>query len=1048
MSADRAAIPVRIALMGAFGVTVDGREVAAQEWPTRRAAELVQLLALADGRGLPRERVIDALWPMLAPEAGAANLRKAAHHARRTLGGTDSVVLRGGMVALFPGRAVETDAEVFERAARAALAGSDAESCARAVAAYGGELLPEAPYEEWTQAPRERLRALNLELLRRAGQWELVVDLDPTDEPACRELMQRELERGSRPAAIRWFGRLRSALRRELGVPPSPQTLELFERCLAGLERVDPELVGRDLELARIDALLGEAAGRSLVLRGPGGIGKSALCRATIDAARRAGWTTVIAVAADVGEPYAPLAAVVEELAANDAALLERVGPRARSVLGRLASLPAGGEAPTEQVPLTRHSVTGALGRLLRAAGGGAPVLLVIDDAHLADEATIDVLGHLGAGSGAPRLMVLAYRPPPAPRALVRVAERLARSGRATLLDLRPLERDEVAELVAASTTVPRGSDTLGRIFELGQGNPFLTLELARSALAGVPALVPTSRAAVTARFLDVGEDTLETLRRLALAGDNLDPAGIVALTGLPEAQAYELLDRALTDGVLVVEGSGYRFSHELVRQALAESVAPHQRLAIHRETAARLANCGAAPALVARHWLAGERPDEAVPCLLVAARQAVALGAFADALAQLAPLLEHAPEHPEGLVLRADALDAIGDADAPAAYATAADVAGGPTAHDLRAKGALARIKLGDAPGGLALLDGLEPTTLEGRVAHALAYAGAAALGFGDPAVGTAKAAEARRLAREAGDTAQLAIASWAQAAAAHARGDLRASVIADLNDTAALPHIAMSTFDGQLCIMQRLLYGARPYDDVIAFADALAIESERLGAARGHAFAVTIRGEAKLLAGRLEEAEVDLAEGATLHRRIGAATGEALALQRHAETMLQLGEHAHAVALLDEALDVGRESAVGFHLFDRIYGTRVAMATDPASGLAALEEAEEAVHGPIETCPGCRITLAIPAVIAAARGGDLERAARWMPVAEYLADVVMRLPAWYAALDEARGHLAQAKGDHRAAHQRFGAAAGRFAAAGHPLDQARCSALSAATA
>jgi predicted negative regulator of RcsB-dependent stress response len=58
------------------------------------------------------------------------------------------------------------------------------------------------------------------------------------------------------------------------------------------------------------------------------------------------------------------------------------------------------------------------------------------------------------------------------------------------------------------------------------------------------------------------------------------------------------------------------------------------------------------------------------------------------------------------------------------------------------------------------------------------------------------------------------------------------------------------------------------------------------------------------------------------------------------------------------------------------------------------------------------------------------------------------MRLPAWYAALDEARGHVAQAKGDHRAAHQRFAAAANRFAAAGHPLDQARCSALSAATA
>ena len=829
--------------MGAFGVTVDDREVAAGEWSTRRSAELVQLLALAGGRGLAREQVIDALWPALAPEAGAANLRKAAHHARRTLGDADAVVLRGGNVALFPGRAVETDVEAFERAARTALAGPDAGIYAAVADAYGGDLLPEARYEEWTQAPREHLRALHLELLRRTGRWEQVLEADATDEPACRELMRRALERGSRPAAIRWFGRLRTALRRELGVPPSGETLDLFERCVAGLERPDPELVGRELELARIDALLHDAAGRVLVLRGPGGIGKSALCRATVAAAREAGWVTVTAGTSDVGEPYAPLTAIVEQLIANDAALLERVGPRARSVLARLASLPAGDEAPAEPVPLTRHSVTGALGRLLRAAGGSAPVLLVIDDAHFADEATIDVIAHLGAGSAAAQLTVVAYRPEPAPPGLVRVVERLERAGGGTLLDLRPLECHEVAELVAASTAVPRGSGTLERIFELGQGNPFLTLELARSAVAGVPALVPTSRAAVTARFLDLDQNTLATLRRLALAGGDLDPAGIVALTGLPETEAYAHLDTALTDGVLVVEGAGYRFTHELVRQALADSVSPHQRLAIHRETGARLADVGAPPALVARQWLAGERPDEAVPWLLEAARQAVTLGAFADALAQLAPLLEHAPKHPEALVLRADALDAIGDAGAPAAYATAADVDGGPLADDLRAKGALAQIKLGDARGGLALLDGLDPTTLEGRVAHALAYAGAATLGFGDPAVGTAKAAEARRLAREAGDTAQIAIASWAQAAAAHARGELRASVIADLNDTAALPHIALTTFDGQLCIMQRLLYGARPYDDVIAFADALAVESERLGAARGRAFAVTIR-------------------------------------------------------------------------------------------------------------------------------------------------------------------------------------------------------------
>ena len=80
-----------------------------------------------------------------------------------------------------------------------------------------------------------------------------------------------------------------------------------------------------------------------------------------------------------------------------------------------------------------------------------------------------------------------------------------------------------------------------------------------------------------------------------------------------------------------------------------------------------------------------------------------------------------------------------------------------------------------------------------------------------------------ARQLALESGDTTSLVVASWAQAAAAHARGDLHRSVWADLHETRQVPHLALRVFDGHLCITQRFLYGARPYADVIAFADGL---------------------------------------------------------------------------------------------------------------------------------------------------------------------------------------------------------------------------------
>jgi DNA-binding SARP family transcriptional activator len=1046
VSAEATYAEVRIEMLGGFRVLVSGEEVAGDAWPGRRAAELVQLLALSDGHRLVRDQVIEALWPHLDAAAGAANLRKAAHHARRALPHPDAIVLRGGHVELSPTTAVETDAELFEALAEAALANGDREAWEAAAAAYGGDLLPDSRYEEWTQTARERLHSQYVELLRRAGEWERLIEVEPTDEPACRELMRRELEAGSRPAAIRWYGRLRTALRRELGIPPSKETAAIYDECVAGLEVAEPALVGRELELAQATAALRSDPGAvpaALAVRGPAGIGKSALCRELVRVGRAEGLAVTSVAAHEAGSPYAPLAAAVEELVAADRTLLEAAGDRARSVLAELTPLAA--PAPPLGAPLTRHRVIGAMRRLLLAAGDGAGAMLVVDDAHLADEATIDVVHHLGASTGAPVLAVLAYRAEAAPDGLSRGVARLKRGGKALEIDLEPLDREDVATLVAAGAQTPRAAEVVDRIADLGEGNPFLTLELARSAVAGVPALVPTAREAISSRFLDLGDDMLETLRRLALAGDDLDPAEVVALTGASEDEAFSLLDRALGAGVLVVSGGRYRFRHALVRQALVEQLSPHRRLAAHCDTAERLASVGAAPGLVARHWLEGNRPDEAIAWLLAAAQQAVKLGAYADALGHLGSLLDHEPEHGEALCLRAEALDALGDSGAPAAYESAARVAGEPSAQDLKAKQALATIKLGDTPAGLALLEGIEPKTTDGRLAEALAHAGAAALGFADPDLGTAKAAEARRLALRSEDHDSAVVASWAHAAAAHARGDLRESMRTDLEETQALPKLAVSLFDGQLCMTQRLLYGARPYSEVIDWADSLATEAERLGAARGHAFAVTIRGEAKLLAGRLDEADEDLAAGVELHRAIAAATGESFALQRRADVALYRGRCDEALALLDQSLAVARESDVGFHLFDRIYGTRIAAAPDAPSALAALEEAESLVRGPDETCPGCRITLAVPAAIAAARAGDRERFAAWEPAAEYLAGVVMRLPAWDAALQEIKGHHTSRDGDVAAARDHFERAAAEFAASGHPLDQARCSSLAA---
>ena len=1021
---------VQVELLGGFAVRVRGRAVSAGDWPSRRAAELVQLLALAPDHRLTRDRVVDALWPHLGPGAGAANLRKAAHHARQVLG-EDSVVLRGGIVALLPGLQVLTDVEVFEQAGREALRRRDPAACAAAARACAGVLLPEALYEPWTESRRDELGSLHRALLRGAGDWPALLALDPTEEDACGALMRAALDGGDRHTALRAYGRLRDALERELGVRPGDAVSRLYDACVAGLRADAPALVGRQVELAQAQAAL-DGGVAVLAVRGPGGIGKSALSAAVAGQVRDRRVVTVTVVP-DAGS-YAPFAALVRSLLADDRSLLDGLADRTRTVLSWLApQVPAGAGLDG---PVTRHQVVGAVARLLAVAAGDERSLVVVDDAHLADDDTVEALLAL---AGLHTAVLVAYRPGGAPRALTAGVARLERAGTAEVLDLAPLTDEDASALVAAAATPGQTVSErtrLERVVQRGEGNPLLLLELARS--AGTETLSQ----AVATRLVDLDAGSRASVQRLAVAGESLDLETVLGVTGLPGAQAHALLDAALAAGVLVVSGTRYRFRHDLVRLALAEQLPPHRRAAVHRDPAENLERSGGTPEAVAHHWLEGGSPERAVPWLLRAARRSVELGAYVDALARLDLLLVHAPDEAEALALRAHCLEARGDDRAPAAYAAAALALPQGERDDVRAKQALASIRAGDPAGAVAALQGVRATTLDGRLAQALAMCGAAAMGFADPGVGVVMAVETRTLAIASGNRSAMVIASWAEAAAAHVTGDLPRTMRAGMRETYALPDVAVTVFDGQLCVAERLLYGGQPYAEVLAFTDALEAEADRLGAVRGKAFAVTFRGEALLLTGRFEEAEVDLLRGVQLHRDISASGGEALTLERLAALAVQRGDRARAADLLDEALDVARTSNLGFHLFDRIYGTRIAAAAGPAAGLAAVEEAEGAVQGSMETCPGCRINLAVPAALAAAAAGDVARARHYEAAAGRLTTILMRLPGWYAAVEEVRAHRARAEGDEAAWAAHLARAAEGFRSVGQPPDASRCTA------
>src|SRR5947208_3198410 len=144
---------VDVQLLGRFSVAVDGAPISGDAWRSRRAADVLKLLALSPDRRLHRSQVMEALWPESDPQASGSNLRKALHFARRATGDEQTIVSQQGVLVLWPDGHVDTDVERFETAARRALAGGDAAACRAAANLYGGDLLPDDCYESWLAEP-------------------------------------------------------------------------------------------------------------------------------------------------------------------------------------------------------------------------------------------------------------------------------------------------------------------------------------------------------------------------------------------------------------------------------------------------------------------------------------------------------------------------------------------------------------------------------------------------------------------------------------------------------------------------------------------------------------------------------------------------------------------------------------------------------------------------------------------------------------------------------------------------------------------------------
>ena len=351
---------------------------------------------------------------------------------------------------------------------------------------------------------------------------------------------------GNRAAAIRWYAHLREALQQELGVAPDRDTEALYEQCVAGLQQAGRPSSGGPWRMPRWRHGWGcrpsERPG-GIVLRGPAGIGKSAFCRELGALARERGWTVVRVDAAQPGRAYAVIAALAEQIVLSDRGTLDRIGAPARSVLAQLSPLAA--PAAALPGPLGRHQVIGALRRLLLAASGGSDIIVQVDDAHLIDDADVDVLMLLcsgrsarsrgagdtsaDAGFGARPRRVAPGRQRRHAGARPRAAgRRRVPSARGPGCAVSPVRRNHGAHRARGRGQPVRGDRTraLRRI-------------LRRAAAARNVA------EAIIARLCDVPDAALASLKWMALAGDAFDAATAAALAPGAQSHAFAALDIA-----------------------------------------------------------------------------------------------------------------------------------------------------------------------------------------------------------------------------------------------------------------------------------------------------------------------------------------------------------------------------------------------------------------------------------------------------------------------------------------------------------------------
>lgn len=727
---------VELGLLGPVVATVDGAPVNLGG-PRQRA--VVARLALARGAAVAIDALVDAVWGDDPPADALASLHPFVSHLRRTLQPGVPARSADGVLVSTPGgyalRLVgdDVDAWRFERLVREAVALVEAGPARAAgllddaLRLWRGPALAEYRDLPWAAAEANRLTQLRDVarehlLAARLGsgdaallvpELEAAVAEEPLREERWRLLALALYRAGRQGDALAALRRARQTLADELGMDPGPALRALEADVLAhaatldapttpaplgtpepatpppggsiagSVPRVDePGLVERDAELAELTGALDAALagdGTFALLTGPGGIGKSRLLGAIRRRAAGAGAVVAVARASELEQqfPFGVVRQLFEPLLAD---------PDVR--VAALSGAAAGAERVFDDVPVDgddgSFATLHALHWLTVSLAARAPLVIVVDDVHWADNGSIRFLAYLQRRLHGLRVLVVAARRTGEPEPLADVLDALAQDPATVVLAPAPLTRGAVTALVRGTAGDADADDEFCRACaEVTRGNPLLVRQLLRALQAeGITAdrrHVDAVRAIgsrafgsmLGLRLRRLEPEARRVARALSALGDGTSLPLVAALAEVSEPQAARAVEQ-LSVAEVVRPEPPLAFVHPLLREAVYTQLTPGDRELLHDRAARLLVATGAPDEQVAAQLLPASRAGrpEVVALLRRAASDAVRRGAPDAAVA----LLQRALDEPAGQAERPDVVAELAAAQEPVDGYTALD--------------------------------------------------------------------------------------------------------------------------------------------------------------------------------------------------------------------------------------------------------------------------------------------------------------------------------------------------------------------------------------